>query len=129
SGGLEQRAQSGALRAFELVDALPDEGAILVLERRDIADGTERDEIDVALGIPGASQRLVEGRHHLEGEAAGGEFSLWITVLRALGVDEGDRGGKFGRDRVMIEDDHIDTELGSVGDFRDGTRAAVRGGD
>ena len=93
--------------ALELGESAPGEEAVLRLERNDVGDGAEGDDVEMLLQVevrdgPGPE----EGVGDLEDDARGAEVMVIVPEFR---IDEGDaRGHALRRRFVVVEDDEVD---------------------
>ena len=126
---LHQRAQAGAARARDRGQAGAHEAAVLVDERRHVADGAERGDIEVGVGVERAAAGVVQrgARRGTRGRPSRARAGRRARAEQ-LRVDERVRVGQHGRHGVVVEDDHVHAELARARDLVDRAGAAV-GGD
>ena len=99
-----------------------DEGAVEAGERDHVADGAERDEVEplqqrrLRPGGEGApvAQHAGDGDQHDEGDADGRQMLERARLVDPVGVDhrQGRRQRLLGG--VMVDDDHLQPELGGL---------------
>ncbi len=73
--------------------------------------------------------RAEQGLRQLECDARARQFFRWIGTRGLFGIDDGIRVRQFISRRVVIGDDHIETDLFAERDFGERTDAAVNGND
>ena len=96
-----------------------DERAIEPVDRGDIGDGAQRDEVEerhqvrflASFEEPALPQGADDRNGQHEGDAHGREVTVrggGIVAVEAVRVDHRECGGEVGRALVMVDDDHID---------------------
>ena len=72
---------------------------------------------------------LREGLHELEAHAASREVGVGVTVVAALGVENGHCGRQGSVGHVVVANDEVDAALFGIGHLVDGLDAAVEHDD
>jgi hypothetical protein len=129
AGTFKKRGETGARSAGDLVETAGDECSVGAAEWHDIADGADRDEIDVSVKIDCLSQVIGERSQGDEGDAAAGEVPKRIGGAVQVWIDDGNGIGQRILGGVMVNDDHIELPLVGIGNLFAGAGAGIDGDD
>ena len=130
--GLEQRPH--ARRAATGPDALQPlrhQHTVVVVERHDVGDGPERDEVQPSgrRRQRRIVERAMQRRHHVERDAHPGEATRTEGRAGDVRVHDDVGVGQYRAGEVMVGDQHVDAALAGRGDTRDAGDAVVHGHD
>ena len=116
---VHQRGQAGIVAPAQREQALGDEGAVEALQRHDVGDRAERDEIEPAeqVGLrprprPEAAraQHAVDRDHGEEHQADRGEMAEPGKIVEPVRIDDRTRVRQLLVGLVMIDDDDVEAE-------------------
>ena len=133
---LAQRHKSHALRFFDLVQTVGNDQAVFILDRHDIGDGADGNQIRESFAD--AAHRLLlgnvlvlclKGAKQLEDHADARQFLKGIGTVGAAGIDH--RGGcrQVAVALVVVGDDHVGASRERVCDLAVGSDARVHRDD
>ena len=132
---VHQRGEPGAVAAAQRQKSLGDEGAVETLERHDVGDGAERDDVEpaeqVRLGprLRPKSAGAQHAVHRDDGEkhdADGGEMAEPRQIVEPVGIDH-NRIRQTLVGLVVIEHDHVHAKPARLGQRLDAGGAAIDG--
>ena len=102
-----------------------DEGAVVAVERGDVGDRSERDEVEPATHVEIDAELRADARDEGEREADRREPLVGVSAVWAVGVQEREDRERLVGDAVVVDDDDVDAALPGVVEARVVARAAV----
>ena len=105
---LGERARAGARPLREEREARANEGAVVAVERRDVADRADGDEVEPAAHVERDAELGAHAGADREREADRGEALVGEAALGPVRVEERERGQRLVRDAVVVDDDRVD---------------------
>ena len=121
----------GAASGADTREALRHEHPIVGVERHDVRDRAECDEIEPVRRRRQrrVTERPMQGGHHVEGHADTGQRGRGKTRVWQIRVDDHVGRRQLGTGKVMIGDEHVDTERACRGDAGQAGDTVVDGDD
>ena len=108
-----ERGKAGILLLADRQQALHHEGAVDAVQRHDVADRGQRDQVEIAeqVGRRPAGAAFAQFPGHLdqrqEGHAGGAKMALPGEIVLAVGIDDGNGVRQRAADLMMVEHDDV----------------------
>ena len=136
-GDIAERSEAQIAPLPHHREALAHERAVDTGERHHVADGAERHEVEPLqevrlspVAIPAClAQMAVEPDDEEEGDPHGGELAMRAVVVQPVGIDHGAGRRQPGLAQVVVDHDHVEACVGSLGERVEGADPAVDGDD
>ena len=124
-----QGVQPPAAGLFQVVQAHPDDGAVLPQQLHHIGHRAHGGQVGVLLEEGVVVLLPSQGHHQLQGHPHAGQFLEGVGAVPPVGVHHRHGGGEGLLALVVVGDDHVDPQLLGVVHLLHGGDAAVHGDD
>ena len=130
SAHLDNGAEPDAGVGVEATQAVVGQHAVFTHHGHNVAGDAHHAEVEQGLQFVELNAvALREGLHELEAHAASREVGVGVTVVAALGVENGHCGRQGSVGHVVVANDEVDAALFGIGHLVDGLDAAVEHDD